>query len=91
MIRGYEFPEWLWAIVGDIPSVLPGVRRFPTPHAALTRYIEGVEKWLAASPRERKSGGIIPIEVPYEPEWVEALTGRIKTLRTLVPPHLTDE
>jgi hypothetical protein len=77
-IRGYEVPEWLWVIVGDIPSVYLEFEGFPTPDAALARYIEGVEKWLAASPRERKSGGIIPIEVPYEPEWVEALTGESK-------------
>ncbi len=90
-IRGHAAPEWIWVIVGDIPSVYLEFEGVPHPCAALTRYIEGVEEWLAASPRERESSEMIPIEVPDEPEWIESLTGRIKTLRTLVLPHLKDE
>ena len=87
-IRGFQRPEWIWVIVGDIPSVYLELEGFPTPRAALGRYIEGVEEWLAASPEARKSGEIIPIDVPPAPEWLEGLAGRIKTLRTLVLPHL---
>jgi hypothetical protein len=87
-IRGCQNPEWIWVIVGDIPSVYLEFEGFPSPRAALSRYIEGAEEWLAASPEARESGEIIPIDVPPEPELLDALAGRIKTLRTLVLPHL---
>jgi len=89
-IRGIETPEWVWVIVGDLPSAYLEFDGFPRPRAALEGYIEGVEEWLAASPEERTSGDLIPIEAAPEPEWIEALAGRMKTLRTLVLPHLRD-
>jgi len=90
-IRGIEVPDWVWVIVGDLPSVYLEFEGFPNPRAALARYIEGVEEWLAASPQERESGEIIPIEVPNQREWIEALARRMETLRSLVLPHLRDQ
>ncbi len=83
-------PEWVWVIVGDIPSAYLEFEGFPGPRAALLRYIEGVEEWLAASPEERESGDLIPIEVPPDRELNEALAGRMRTLRSLVLPHMRD-
>ena len=89
-IRGVDGPEWIWVIVGDLPSVYMEFEAYPNPRAALDRYIEGMEEWLAACPEDRASGDIIPIEVPSEPEWIEALAGRMKMLRKSILPHLRD-
>jgi hypothetical protein len=36
-IREFEAPEWIWVIVGDLPSVYLDLEGFSTPRAALTR------------------------------------------------------
>jgi hypothetical protein len=87
-IGGYRTPEWVWIIVGDLPSVYLEFEGFPTPQAALERYLEGVEEWLAATAAERESGEIIPIDVPPDPELIEMLRVRAKTLRESILPHI---
>ncbi len=89
-IRGFEAPEWVWVIIGDLPSAYLEFEGFETPRAALLRYIEGLEEWLAASPEERASGELIPIKVPPGPEFAEMLSARAATLRSLVLPHVRD-
>jgi hypothetical protein len=49
-----------------------------------------VEEWLAASLEERDSGDLIPIKVPPDPDWLEALAGRMEALRKSILPHLRD-
>lgn len=90
-IRGYDGPAWVWIIVGDIPSVYLEFEGFPTPRAALQRYLEGVEEWLDASQAERDSGDIIPIDVPPDPALIEMLRARAKTLRDAILPHIRNE
>jgi hypothetical protein len=89
-IRDFEVPEWVWIIVGDLPPAYLGFHGFPSPRAALLLYIEGVEEWLAASPEERASGDLIPIEVPPRPELIEMLSGRAARLRSAVLPNIRD-
>jgi hypothetical protein len=89
-IRKVEAPEWVWVVVGDMPSAYMEFEVAPTPHAALLRYIEGVEEWLTATPEERASGDLIPIEIPAGDEFLEMLRVRIDTLRSLVLPHMRE-
>jgi len=89
-IRGFDTPEWVWIIVGDLPSVYLEFDGFPTPRAALLRYIEGLEEWLEASPEERASGDVIPIKVLQEPEFIEMLKGRGAALRSSILPHIRE-
>ena len=89
-IRGSEDPEWIWVIVGDIPSAYMEVEPSYSPRAALLRYIEGVEEWLAAPEEERASGDLIPIEVPPGAESIDMLRRRTGTLRSFVLPKLRD-
>jgi hypothetical protein len=90
-IQKVEAPEWVWVIVGDMPSAYMEFELAPTPHAALLRYIEGVEEWLIATPEERSSGDLIPIEVPPGNEFLDMLRGRMDTLRSLVLPHMRED
>jgi len=87
-IRGAEEPEWIWVIVGDLPSCYLEFDGFPSPRAALLRYIEGVEEWITAPESGRASRqDLPPIEVPPGLELMEALKGRMEILRTeILPP-----
>jgi hypothetical protein len=87
-IRKVEAPEWVWVIVGDLPSCYLEFEGFPTPHSALLRYIEGIEEWLEASQEERNSGDLIPIEVPPDPELIGMLKDRAEMLRASILPHI---
>ena len=89
-IRNVQEPEWVWVIVGDLPSTYLEFEGFPSPRAALLRYIEGIEEWLSASQEERDSGELIPIYVPANPELVEMLKVRAETLRASILPHISD-
>ena len=89
-IRELAAPQWVWIVVGDLPSAYFGFEGFTSPYAALLLYIEGVEEWLAASWEERASGELIPIEVLPRPEFLEMLRGRAAMLRSAVLPHIRD-
>jgi hypothetical protein len=89
-IRKVKNPEWIWVIVGDIPSAYMEFEPFHSPRAALLRYIEGVEEWLTANDEERQSGDLIPIDVPPGAESIEMLRGRMETLRSSILPNLRD-
>jgi hypothetical protein len=89
-IRKFKKPEWIWVVVGDMPSTYMEFEVAPSPRAALLRYIEGVEEWLAATQEERSSGDLIPITVPPGDEFLDLLRGRMDTLRSLVLPHMRE-
>jgi len=89
-IRKIEEPEWIWVVVGDLPSAYMEFDVAPNPRAALLRYIEGVEEWLAATPEERSSDNLIPIEVPHGDDLMDALRGRMETLRSIVLPNMRE-
>jgi len=89
-IREVEDPEWTWVVVGDFPSAYMEFEAALNPHAALLRYIEGVEEWWASTPEERSTGDLIPIDVPDGPEFIEMLHGRMGTLRSLVLPNILE-
>jgi hypothetical protein len=89
-IRGVEEPEWVWVVVGDLPSAYMEFEPSHTPRAALLRYIEGVEDWLAAPDEERVNGDLIPIVVPPGTEFTEMLQGRVGTLRSSILPQIRD-
>jgi hypothetical protein len=87
-IRGLSVPEWIWAIVGDIPPCYLEVEGFPNAQAALSRYIEGVEDWMATSERERAlREDLPPIEMLPGEEFIEMLKSRTATLREHILPH----
>jgi hypothetical protein len=87
-IRKVEEPEWIWVVVGDMPSAYMEFETGTNPHEALGRYIEGVEEWLAATPEERSSGDLIPIEIPPGDEFLAMLRGRMDHLRSEILPHM---
>jgi hypothetical protein len=89
-IRGVEDSEWIWVVVGDLPSAYMEFEPSHSPRAALLRYIVGVEAWLTAPEEEREDGDLIPIVVPAGAEFIETLKGRMDTLRSGILPHIRE-
>ena len=87
-IRDLDLPQWVWIVVGDLPSAYLGFQDLDSPYAALLLYIEGVEEWLESSWEERLCGELIPIEVLPEPRYLEMLRGRVAVLRASVLPNI---
>jgi hypothetical protein len=82
--------QWTWVLVGDIPSVyLEMDDEHVSPHDALHRYIEGIEKWITAARSGLSLQELIPIDAPTDPNVLDVLTGRIDTLRKHILPHIS--
>ena len=86
-------PEWIWVIVGDLPPAYLKSEDFPSAKAALERYIEGVEDWVATPEDEERgySRRPPPIVVPPGGEALEMLTSRMSTLRQSFLPSMKAE
>ncbi|MGA2217821.1 MAG: hypothetical protein ABSG51_07035 [Terracidiphilus sp.] len=89
-IRSFQTPEWIWVIVGDMPSAYMELEQAQSPREALLCYIEGVEELLEATDEERASEDLIPIIVQAGDEFIEMLRGRMRTLRSLVLPNFRE-
>jgi hypothetical protein len=88
-IRDTREPEWIWVIVGDLPSAYLETKGFPSAQAALERYIEGVEDWIDTPERERRTRtDLPPISMPSGDEHIQMLKSRMDTLRASFLPHL---
>jgi hypothetical protein len=87
-IEGSDGYQWMWVFEGDVPSAYMEVSgRYTNPHAALTRYIDGLQAWVEAAERGESLRDLMPIEVPPTPEYVGMLRSRIATLRESILPN----
>jgi hypothetical protein len=78
--------EWLWVVVGDLPSAFLVVDDCKTPSAALEGYIYEMSKWVKLAKLGRTSKRVIPVNVPATPEYADMLEGRLKLLEDLAIP-----
>ena len=72
--------EYLWIVVGDLPSAYLVTDDSANPKEALEGYIWEMRKWVALAKEGRSSDDIIPVNVPPTPEWAEALESRLDAL-----------
>jgi hypothetical protein len=89
-IRNVPDDEWVWIFIGDVPSAYLEAEPFATPHAALRRYLDGLDEWIAATEAGKPLQDLIPIEVTPSPELIAQLRPRIKTLREQILPHISN-
>lgn len=90
-IRNVPDDEWVWIIIGDVPSAYLEAELFVTPHAALQRYLDGLDEWIAAAEAGKPLQDLIPIEVTPSPDLIAQLRPRIKTLREEILPYISNE
>jgi hypothetical protein len=82
-----DVDEYLWVLVGDLPSAYLVTDDCRTPHEALEGYIEEMRKWIQLAKKSRTSPDVIPVNVPATPEWAEALESRLDKLEQEIIPQ----
>ena len=84
-----DVDEWLWVMVGDIPSAYTQViDECRTPFEAFETYDWGMSRWIELARQGRTSPDVPPVNVPATPEWAEELDGRLQMLRRVIKPFL---
>jgi hypothetical protein len=73
-----EVDDWLWVIVGDLPSAYLVCDECPNPATAIDGYIGEMERWVAAAESGRSVADLIPVNVPPTPKYAKMLGSRLK-------------
>jgi len=76
--------DWLWVVVGDLPSAYLVTEGNLTPDLAVDGYICEMSKWVEAAKEGRPVDHLIPVNVPATQENAEALEERLKALRHII-------
>jgi len=86
-----EVDQWIWIIVGDIPSAYLPLADCRSTREVFETYIDGMNRWVklarqgqAAGPEDR----VPPVNVPATPEWAEKLDMRLRLLTEFGRPLL---
>ncbi len=81
-----EIDEFLWVIVGDLPSAYFVIDRAQNPKGALEIYCELMEEWIKAVMKGNSLDRVFPVNVPPTPQYAEQLRSRIQFLRDKIIP-----
>lgn len=68
--------DWLWVVVGDLPSLYLVTDEAPNPEQALRGYVELRDEWVQAVREGRSVEGLAPVNVPATRAWADALDRR---------------
>jgi hypothetical protein len=81
-----DLDEYLWIVVGDLPSAYLVTDILKTPKDALQTYIAEMRKWVALARKGKSSKKVIPVNVPATPEWAELLSSMLDALEEKIIP-----
>jgi len=83
-----EVDEWIWVVVGDIPSAYITVEDAPTPAAALDGYVGAMQEWVRAVRAGAPVDELIPVDVPPSEEHADMLATRLEFIdREILPMY----
>jgi len=83
-----DVPQWIWVIVGDVPSAFIPGDESKTPYQALDEYIGAMEEWVEAARQGKSVAKLILVNVVANPTNAEMLAGRLKFLDERILPEL---
>jgi hypothetical protein len=78
--------QWLWVIVGDIPSAYFVIDQYQTPIDALKGYIAARRRWVELAYGGETSPDVMPVDVPANPHYAEILERRLNILEKFISP-----
>jgi len=81
-----EVDEWLWVVVGDLPSAYLVTDECKTPSQTLERYIDAISEWVRLAKKGRWSDDVIPVNAPPTPESARMLESRLAVLKEKIVP-----
>jgi hypothetical protein len=73
--------NWLWVVVGDLPSAYLVLDGSPTPIKALNSYVELMQEWVDAVSQGRSTNNLIAVDAPETAENANLLKRRLKFLK----------
>lgn len=79
--------EWLWVVVGDLPSAYMVIDDAENPAKALEAYCTLMEEWANSALRGEDLSERYPVEVPPTAENARLLFTRVQFLRDKVIPE----
>jgi len=86
-----DVDEWMWVVVGDVPSAYFVTDDIKTPRAALDAFIWHRSQWIECVQSGRPvTGDIMPVNMPPTLENAEALNTRLEVIRTELLPFFVD-
>ena len=86
-----DVDDWVWVVVGDIPSAYITTEGIPNPACALDGYIGEMRRWVAAAERGDPIDELIPVNVPPTQEWAHALKSRLDILDRTILSDFEDD
>jgi hypothetical protein len=83
-----DIDEWLWVVVGDLPSAYLATEDIKSPRHALDAYMWHRSQWVDCILAGRTpTDEVMRVNVDPTREMAEALSKRLKTLNEEVLPH----
>jgi len=83
--------EWIWVIVGDVPSAYITTEDAPNPATALDGYIGAMEEWVEAAESGKPVEDLIPVNVPATVENARKLRSRLDFLKDKILVRYKDD
>jgi hypothetical protein len=83
--------EWIWVVVGDIPSAYLVTDQCKTPSDVLRAYIWEMRRWVELAKKRERSADVIPVNVPPTPYWANQLSGRLRRLENDALPYFEEQ
>ena len=80
--------QWLWVVVGDLPSAYFIVDQAQTPRSALDTYCQLMEAWVEAVELKLPLDEVFPINVSPTLAHAHMLRSRIQFVRETILPTL---
>jgi hypothetical protein len=81
--------EWLWVVVGDLPSAYFVLDNAPDPAAALKVYCNLMTDWITAVRTGSPLDHVFPVQAPADDNHAAQLDSRVRFLRNSVLPRMT--
>lgn len=86
-----DVDEWIWVMVGDLPSAYLTCEQSPNPATALDGYIGAMSEWVEAALNGKSVAKLIPVNVPATKENGDLLGKRLKFLDERVLSRYRDD
>lgn len=83
--------DWMWVVVGDIPSAYIACENARNPAEALDAYIGAMAEWAAAARAGDDVKHLIPVNVPPSIESAERLQRRLDFLDSEILSRFRDD
>ena len=83
--------EWLWVVVGDLPSAYLVTDNAPNPACALDVYICEMGRWVTAVKEGKSVVGLIPVNVAPSLEHAKMLESRLSFLDRKILSEYKDD